>query len=334
MDRVSPADTSSSDHPFWSVLIPTYRPQEEFLRQTLDAVLQQDRGRAHMQITVVDDGTPDTDVGSLVLRLAGPRVQFHRTGRNLGLAGCWNACVGQARGAWVHLLHQDDLVFAGFYDALEQLIQRFPSAGTAFTRHATIDGDGTRQYLSPAESDNAGILPGWQLRLSSWQRLRCPAVVVRRDVYAQCGEFRADLPFCLDWEMWARIAAVHPFAYSPEILAAHREHKRSETSRLGQTAAPVHDFLKTFALLRARLPAEHHAAADAEFAAQWESYAAPILPHLYAQRAYNELRAILTDADGLPVSPAFQRQLREWAWKMNLKTIPTRLQSIFAGHRG
>lgn len=314
-------------------MIPTYRPQENFLRETLGSVLRQDPGAAHMQIEVIDDCTPDTDVGALVRRLAGPRVRFRRTERNLGLAGCWNSCVAHAHGTWIHLLHHDDLVAPVFYAALERLVQRFPAAGAAFTRHRTIDEHGAELYLSPAESEEPAILPDWHSRLSAWQRLRCPAVVVRRDVYAQVGGFRTDLPFCLDWEMWARIAAVQPFAYSPDILAAHREHSRSETSRLSQTATTVLDFVRTFAFVKERLSPDRRPSVDAEFASHLEAYASPILPRLYAQGRYVELSSILRATARLPFSSAFRRQLREWEWKMKIKTVRNHLLAPFSNRK-
>src|ERR1035437_3749048 len=78
--------------PFWSVMIPTYRSQETFLRKTLESVLQQDPGADQMQIEVVDDCSPDVNVGKIVETIAGARVKVTGTQKNLGLAGCFNTC--------------------------------------------------------------------------------------------------------------------------------------------------------------------------------------------------------------------------------------------------
>jgi hypothetical protein len=46
-------------------------------------------------------------------------------------------------------------------------------------------------------------------------------MVVRRKVYEVLGGFYA-VNYCEDWEMWIRIAAHFPIAYSPNCLALYR----------------------------------------------------------------------------------------------------------------
>src|SRR5207249_10146394 len=96
--RVSPVDGS---RPFWSVMIPTYNPRADYLEETLHSVLQQNPGPKQMQIEVVDDCSPGMDVVALVKAIVGERVQFSRTAKNLGLAGCWNTCIDRSRGEWL-----------------------------------------------------------------------------------------------------------------------------------------------------------------------------------------------------------------------------------------
>ncbi|MEI9864573.1 MAG: glycosyltransferase family A protein [Limisphaerales bacterium] len=112
---------------FWSVMIPAYNPGRNYLEQTIRSVLKQDPGPEQMQIEVVDDCSPKVDVAALVQEIAGERVSVSRTPKNLGLAGCWNTCIERSRGKWVHILHQDDFLAPGFYDALRQLTERHPS---------------------------------------------------------------------------------------------------------------------------------------------------------------------------------------------------------------
>lgn len=226
--------------PAWSVMIPAYRPREDFLRQALESVLAQAGDTATMQIAVIDDASPATDVAQMVQRIAGGRVAVHRNPANLGLAGCWNECVRRSRGQWVHLLHQDDLVLPGFYAALEQGFKGDNPAGAAFVRHAYFDENGHWQSISDLEAPAPGVLPGWLARLTDWNRMQCPAVAVRRDAYEELGLFRTDLPHALDWEMWIRIASRYPVYYDPRILACYRSHPLATTirqERAGQTIA-------------------------------------------------------------------------------------------------
>jgi glycosyltransferase involved in cell wall biosynthesis len=97
---------------FWSVMIPTYNARADYLEETLNSILQQDPGPDQMQIEVIDDDSPNGAPTEFIRKLAGKRVTVHCEPRNLELAGIWNRCIERAWGEWVHILHQDDLVFS------------------------------------------------------------------------------------------------------------------------------------------------------------------------------------------------------------------------------
>lgn len=250
--RIAPVP-EEIDRPFWSVMIPTYNPSVEAFEQAIQSVLVQDPGPDRMQVAVVDDRSPDVDVGAIVRSLAHDRVEFHRNTTNLRLAGNWNRCIGQARGRWIHVLHQDDWVLPGFYERLARADDEAPTAGAAFCRHRLVD-DGGAAILSESERDSAGIVDGWLDRIAASTRVQCPAIVVRRDVYEHLGGFRHDLRFVLDWEMWVRIAASYPAWYEPEVLACYRMHERSETARLERAGETVTDRVRGVGIVEGYLP--------------------------------------------------------------------------------
>ncbi len=123
-------------------MIPTYKARGDYLEETLKSILQQDPGPGQMQIEVVDDCSPDGAPVELVRRVAGDRVAVHQEPANNGLAGIWNRCMERARGEWVHILHQDDVVLPGFYDHLYRGIICNPHIGMALSRFALIDANG------------------------------------------------------------------------------------------------------------------------------------------------------------------------------------------------
>jgi len=247
------APRPETTRPFWSVMLPVYRPGP-FLAETLASVLAQAPPPDDMQIEVVDDGSPSRDWEAVVRRAAGERVAIHRLERNRGLAGAWNACLARARGRWVHVLHQDDLVLPGFYARLSDGIARAPEVGAAFCRHVHVDAAGTRLHTSELERASAGVVDDWLGRIAVWQGVQCAAMVVRRDTYERVGGFRADLAYALDWDMWRRIAVAVPVWFEPEILACWREHADSESARLASDARDLVDLGRAITLGEAYLP--------------------------------------------------------------------------------
>jgi glycosyltransferase involved in cell wall biosynthesis len=238
----------------WSVMIPTYNPKSDYLEATLRSVLAQDPGADLMQIEVVDDCSPGGPPVELVQRVAAGRVTVHREAKNLGLAEVWNRCIQRARGEWVHILHQDDVVKPGFYEKLKAGICSPAAPGLLFCRQAFMDENGRQSRLSDLESETAGCLPNALARLAQAQAIQTPSVVVRRSVYEAIGGFRPDLCFTLDWEMWCRIARQFPVWYEPEALACYRVHGGAETSRLTLAGRDVADVRKCVEIIGGYVP--------------------------------------------------------------------------------
>ncbi len=183
-----------------------------------------------MQIEVVDDCSPDGAPVQLVRDIAGDRVTVHREPKNNGLGRIWNRCIERARGEWVHILHQDDIVLPGFYDGLYYGITYNADVGMAFCRFVIIDANGHWKELGPLESATAGVLDNWLERVATGYHVECPAVVVKRATYERLGGFRPDLTSALDVEMWVRIAANAPVYYEPQIFAGFRRHGGNESA--------------------------------------------------------------------------------------------------------
>jgi glycosyltransferase involved in cell wall biosynthesis len=232
-------------------MIPAYRPNQEYLRQTLESVLRQEPGPDKMQIEVVDDCSPGVDVAAMVRAIAGARVSVSATPKNVGLAGCWNACIEHSRGLWVHILHHDDYVLPGFYEKLAKAGQLHPEVSLLATRSFFVDPD--------------GVILGVTVRLPNLENggravddffystpIQCPGVVVKRSYYEANGGFRSDLAFTLDCEMWARVIGAAGGIVTPEVLSCYRQSDMNETGRLNRTAEGLRDFDRLNHLFAAR----------------------------------------------------------------------------------
>ena len=240
--------SDDGSRPFWSVMIPTYNPSEKYLSAALKSVLEQDEGADQMQIEVLDDGSPAGAPSRMVEEVAGGRIEVIAEPRNLGLAGIWNRCIERARGKWVHILHQDDLVYPGFYVAMREAIGKNPEIGAAFCRHSFCDEEGRWRATSEVESETVDVLPNFVEALVSKPRVQCASIVVQRSVYESLGGFRPELRHALDWEMWLRIADVFPIAYEPRVLAAWRQHDGATTSRQMRSGENIRDIAKAIGI--------------------------------------------------------------------------------------
>ncbi|VXD24074.1 hypothetical protein PL8927_790170 [Planktothrix serta PCC 8927] len=243
----------SQIRPFWSVMIPTYNG-EKYLEQVLNSVLSQAPSSEEMEIIVVDDCSTHPEIESLVKRVGQNRVQFYRQPQNLGLIPNWNDCIKRAKGEWIHILHQDDLVLPEFYSQMRNLLEKQPTAGAAFCRHYYIDEQGKQHSLSALEQETSGIISNWLERIAVMQRIQFASMVVKRSVYEILGGFSEAAGSAADWEMWKRISAYYPIAYEPQALACYRLHSTSESSRLIAMGINISDTLKSIELSQSYLP--------------------------------------------------------------------------------
>ena len=296
--------------PRWSVMIPTYGPDSRYLDETLASVLEQDPGPDVMQIAVVDDHSPD-DVAERVVKRIGSRVEFHRRAANGGMARSWNTAVELARGSWVHLVHQDDLVLPGFYEKLGGGIDSCSDLGAAYAQHYLIDGEGRRKRLmSQNPATKAGVVEDWIEYVFVQLSFQTPSVVVRRSVYEDLGGFREDFRYALDWDMWKRIAAKYPIWFEPEPLACYRRHADGASMGFFASGGNMEEVRRSIELARGYIPGE---AGDAMARASHRHYSDSAidgaLHALIAWRNPRIARAQLSEARRFDVEGAFLPRL-------------------------
>jgi GT2 family glycosyltransferase len=247
-----PPLTGAEPRPLWSVMIPTYNCAR-YLRETLQSVLVQDPGPAHMQIEVVDDGSTEDDPGAVVRDVGHGRVAFYQQASNVGHVRNFETCLLRARGELIHLLHGDDRVRPGFYATLERPFRDHPEIGAAFCRGVFMNERGHWALFSEIERTSPGVIDDWLQTIAAQQKMQTPAVVVRRSVYECLGGFDDRLAWSEDWEMWVRIAANYPVWYEPEVLAEYRMHGSSSTNRNVRTGENIRDTLRAIEIIRTSL---------------------------------------------------------------------------------
>lgn len=99
------------DPPLLTIAIPTYR-RPDTLAEAVQSALSQDMDQP-FEVVVVDNDPESAGHEALqaaVPAIVGANVRYLRNRRNLGMCGNSNRCVEMARGEWITILHDDDLV--------------------------------------------------------------------------------------------------------------------------------------------------------------------------------------------------------------------------------
>jgi glycosyltransferase involved in cell wall biosynthesis len=268
--------------PLWSIMIPTYNCSG-FLVETIESVLANFSDLNNVQIEVVDDKSTDKDVEKIVREMGNGNIAFFQQTMNVGSLRNFETCINRARGQWIHILHGDDKVEKGFYVEIESLFDAHPEAGAAFTGVSYIDEQGVSNAVNATITETNGILTDFLPQLAVRTLIQPPSIVVKREVYEQLGSFFA-VHYGEDWEMWVRIAAHYPVAYSPKVLAMYRSLRQDSISisslRSGQNSR---DIARVIDIVQNHLPQERRKQLKNEARRNYSKYSASCAHLIYKE---------------------------------------------------
>lgn len=227
--------------PKWSVIIPTYNCAD-YLRETLQSVLQENVSESDMEILVVDDFSTEDHPEEVVKTFGAGRITFIRQLANVGKIRNYETGLQAATGEWIHLLHGDDKIRPGFYSEMDQLLASNPQAKAGFCRSVYINGKGDWMGMTGMIKEENGIVENILDQLYVKQQIQTPSMVVKREVYESIGTFDRRLNAMEDWEMWIRIAKHYPIAASKAVLAMYRSHDSNATTEtfINGSALEIH----------------------------------------------------------------------------------------------
>jgi protein O-GlcNAc transferase len=245
--------------PFWTVIIPVYK-RTDYILDCLAGVLAQWQGEDEMEILVLDNASTPP-LFDLVNSIGKGIIRYYRHPENIGVVVSTNAGLALSRGEWVHILHDDDCIFPGFYSQLKQSLENCPqSVGSAFTGFKYIDEKGENVGIGDIVSvygDNRGIAPDWLQKIGVCGLIAIPAVVVKRTTHEHLGGYCPEIQGIDEWEMFKRIAVFYDCWYEPGILAGSHEHSYREKSNNWLSGSLPKAVRRAIEITSSYLPAEY-----------------------------------------------------------------------------
>lgn len=213
-----------------SVIVPSYN-QGQFIRATLDSILQQDY--TELQCIVVDGGSTDSTV-EVLKSYHDPRLSW-LSERDQGQSDALNKGLQRASGEIITYLNSDDLLLPGAVAFAVQYFEQQPDADLLYGDGYFVDAEGKR--LTPFKSAPFDLA----LAILNGQDLAQPGTFWRRTVSDQIGQFEVGFHYRMDFDYWLRAAlAGFLLCYVPGERAVYRLHGESKT--VSQRATFVKDW--------------------------------------------------------------------------------------------
>jgi len=201
-----------------SVVIPAHN-YAHYLPSAIDSILAQ--VHTNLEVIVVDDGSAD-NTREVVSSYVDPRVRYIWQ-ENAGLSAARNTGIRHARMKYVGFLDADDRWLPGF---LESVMAQFAKLGGSFAAIASV---------SDRIDEHGKLLPGPKFSYDCEReftvrdfimrnRPLSSSIVIRSEVFEECGYFDTSLRSSEDRDMWIRITTRHRFWLIGMPLALIRRH--------------------------------------------------------------------------------------------------------------
>lgn len=198
---------------------------EQFINEALISVTQQTfREFEH----IVWDGKSEDNTLEIVQQF--PHVKVF-SGKDTGISDAMNRGLQLAQGEYILFLHGDDgLAHERVLEEIDDFLTQKGNPAWVYGRADVIDKDGQYVRTTPLVSFDAK-------RLRKYNIITHPATVVSRKLLLDKGGFRTDLRYCMDYELWLRLAQTHVALPMPIVVARFREHMGSLSTRESQGVA-------------------------------------------------------------------------------------------------
>jgi hypothetical protein len=225
--RIPSRMPDGSPWPRISLVTPNFN-YGDHIETTLRSVIGQ--GYPNLEYVVIDDGSTDASV-EIIRRYAG-HLAYWETGPNRGHGPALARGLERCSGEIFNWICSDDHLAPGALHRVALLWRR--------GKPGVVSGAGEqRQLESGAAETHAPVRPE-SLRSFFMPKgvvAVQPSTFLSLDAVKDAGGIRSSFRYLVDWELYARLVAVHgaslPWTITDDLLAVALSHAGSQTSTLG-----------------------------------------------------------------------------------------------------
>lgn len=125
----------------FTIAIPTYR-RNDLLCKAISSAIKQNTN-VNYEVLVVDND-PDSNFENFIpqyINQANCQIRYIKNELNIGMFGNWNKCIEHARGKWITILSDDDMLHEKYIDAIEKYFDTRASCIAVGKKDFQIDID-------------------------------------------------------------------------------------------------------------------------------------------------------------------------------------------------
>jgi len=233
--------------PLVSICIPSYN-SEEFIATTLESLLGQ--SFTDFEVVISDDKSTDRTI-SKIKSFNDPRISLIQNEQNLGLGGNWNKVLSYARGEYVKLLGDDDVLYRECLSRQVAALENPVNAGAVLAIcNRNVINARNEVVMRRRFPFGPGLVSGRKLIRNSirWGSNLIGEPVVglfRRRELSRSAMCDASNPYVIDLALWAKLLKRGDAFIDADYLAAFRISREKTSAKIGRRqAAYFRDFVR------------------------------------------------------------------------------------------
>ena len=195
-----------------SVLVPVYKTEPAFLRESIRSVLNQTFG--DFELILLDD-CPDDPREAIVREFDDPRIRYERNERNLGITPSRNRLIELARGEYLAIFDHDDVCRADRLEKEVAWLDAHPECGVVSSWTREIPAGNVVRWPMEDETIRLELMGGCVVAHTA--AMVRASVLRERDIRYEAAYSPAE-----DYRLWLRLLPVTGFHVIPEPLTDYR----------------------------------------------------------------------------------------------------------------
>jgi glycosyltransferase involved in cell wall biosynthesis len=222
-----------------SIILPNYN-YARYLDERIQSLLHQTY--TDFELIIVDDASTDNSLEVIRKYTHDSRVKTLFFEQNSGLPyKRWNNGADLAQGKYILFAGADDHCEPTLVEKLVEKLEQNPEVGLAYSQSMRINSEGrvrgslktrtdeldrqrwTHDYVNNGKDECRYLVVKNTIPNAS-------AVLLRRSVFEEAGQFDASLRLSADWMLWAKILMISDIAFVAEPLNYFRLHSTTVTS--------------------------------------------------------------------------------------------------------
>ncbi len=208
--------------PLVSIITPSFN-QGRFIQKTIDSVLSQNY--ENLEYIIIDGGSTD-NTHEIVSKFKDKLTYISE--KDNGQSDAINKGFRMAKGEIVAWLNSDDIYEPSCIARAVEEFEKNEKLGLVYGDGYIIDENDNKLKIFEATQE----FDLWTL-VNVWDYIMQPATFFRSKHLKEVGYVDVNLHWCMDWDLWIKLALVSDIKYVEEIFACSREYGDTKTSTGG-----------------------------------------------------------------------------------------------------